>query len=324
VTGSRAPEAASGTTPYAATLFQQPWWLDAVAPGRWAEATVRHGDRVVARMPYVLRRRRGVTELGQPRLTPTLGPWLDPSPTGGRAALTREMRLLGELIEALPAADRVEQAFAPERTNALPFVWAGYHLELRYAYRLEPLDDPDAVWAGVDEAVQGQIRRAEATLTVRDDLPIGRFIDEHRKSPGQRTPATALPASLIERVDGAAAARGARTLLAAEDAAGRVHAVSYVVHDDTTAYALLAGGDPALRGGGAEALLRWEAVRRLAGRVAVLDLGGSPDPDTERDLRRLGARPCPHVVVSRHRRLLALGRSAHEIGRRLRARAARR
>ena len=28
------------TTPYANSLFEQPWWLDAVAPGQWEEALV--------------------------------------------------------------------------------------------------------------------------------------------------------------------------------------------------------------------------------------------------------------------------------------------
>ena len=42
------------TTPYANSVFEQPWWLDIVAPGRWGEAVVMEGETVAARLPYVL------------------------------------------------------------------------------------------------------------------------------------------------------------------------------------------------------------------------------------------------------------------------------
>ena len=42
------------TTPYANSVFEQPWWLDIVAPGQWHEVFVKDKqDHVVARMPYV-------------------------------------------------------------------------------------------------------------------------------------------------------------------------------------------------------------------------------------------------------------------------------
>ena len=34
-------------------LFQQPWWLDAVAPGAWDAAVVTKDGQMVGRLPYV-------------------------------------------------------------------------------------------------------------------------------------------------------------------------------------------------------------------------------------------------------------------------------
>src|SRR5437016_6181953 len=56
-------------TPCAYTLFQQPWWLDAVAPGQWHTVTVRHGTEIAARLPYVLRKKLGLVLVTQPPLT---------------------------------------------------------------------------------------------------------------------------------------------------------------------------------------------------------------------------------------------------------------
>ena len=60
------------TTPYANSVFEQPWWLDIVAPGEWGEVTVKEGDETVARLPYVLQKGR----ITLPPLTQTLGPWM--------------------------------------------------------------------------------------------------------------------------------------------------------------------------------------------------------------------------------------------------------
>ena len=62
-------------------LFQQPWWLDAVAPGRWGEVTCERDGRIVARLPYVVRDGRGLRMPTQSSLTHTLGPWVGPKPT---------------------------------------------------------------------------------------------------------------------------------------------------------------------------------------------------------------------------------------------------
>ena len=51
-------------------LFQQPWWLDAVAD---AAVVVRDGE-TVGRLPFVRKQRFGLTVLSRPPLTPFLGP----------------------------------------------------------------------------------------------------------------------------------------------------------------------------------------------------------------------------------------------------------
>ena len=63
------------TTPYANSLFEQPWWLDIVAPGKWEEALVTDDSgTVIARMPYV----RDGDRIIMPELTQTIGIWMAP------------------------------------------------------------------------------------------------------------------------------------------------------------------------------------------------------------------------------------------------------
>ena len=41
------------TGKYTNCIFEEPWWLDIVAPGEWHEATVEENGKVIARLPYV-------------------------------------------------------------------------------------------------------------------------------------------------------------------------------------------------------------------------------------------------------------------------------
>ena len=88
-------------------------------------------------MPYVVRGRGRVRMLTQPPLTQTLGPWVAPSDAKPANALAEEMELLTALEAALPEAVAFDQQFSPAMTNALPFHWAGYRLEVQYTYRLD-------------------------------------------------------------------------------------------------------------------------------------------------------------------------------------------
>ena len=101
--------------------FEQRWWLDAVAPGEWGEVVVERQGDVVARLPYLRKRKLGLTVLTQPPLTRFVGPWLRPSTGKYATQLGAECELMGELIEKLPPHDAYRGSFAPAVTNWLPF-----------------------------------------------------------------------------------------------------------------------------------------------------------------------------------------------------------
>ena len=280
-------------------IFQQPWWLDAVAPGAWSEVTVERDGRVVARLPYVVRGRGPLRVLTMPPLTATLGPWVARSQGRRAHALGREMELLGALEAALPRADVFSQQFSPAILNALPFHWAGYRLELNYTYRLEGLRSEESLWDGLRGNVRGDIRKARKRVAVRDDLGLDVFHAVWAKTfarQGMRAPATLAD---LERIDAACAARDARAMLFGVDEADRVHAVAYAVWDREAAYYLLGGGDPELRNSGATSLLVWELIMRARQVTDVFDFEGSMIEPLERFFRAFGGRQTPYLHVFR-------------------------
>jgi hypothetical protein len=293
------PSSARGVTTCADTIFQQPWWLDAVAPGCWGEVTCERGGRTVARLPYVIRGRPGLRMLTQSTMTQTLGPALEPARTNGPGALAREHQLLAELEAALPRAQAFSQQFSPAILNALPFRWAGYRLELRYTYRINDLRSTDTVWEGMRGNIRREIRKARKRLEVVEDLGVDRFHDVLSKTYVRQ--GLPVPRSLAElaRLEEACARRGVGTMLSARDDAGRIHAVAWVVWDRRAAYYLLAGAEPELRTSGASSLLVWEAMMRAREITRVFDFHGSMVQPIERFFRGFGACQTPYLSVTR-------------------------
>ncbi len=237
--------------------------------------------------------------LTQPRLTQTLGPWVERSDGKPAKALGEEMELLTSLEAALPAAEVFAQQFSPTMMNALPFYWAGYRLDVQYTYRLEGLGSEGELWAALRGNIRREIRKARKRVQLRDDLGLDQFHAVWTKTFERQGLAAPRSLSELARLDSACAAHGARAMLFAVDEADRVHAVAYLVWDDRTTYYLLGGGDPGLRTSGASSLLMWESIIRARGLTDVFDFEGSMVKPVERFFRAFGGRQVPYLRVSR-------------------------
>jgi hypothetical protein len=278
--------------------FQQPWWLEAVAPGRWGAVEVRSGDRIVARMPYVTETRFGLAALNMPKLTRELGPWLAPAVGKRVEHLAQQKEWMLELIAQLPRFDYFHQCFSPMVENWYPFFLRGYKQTTRYTFRLDDLRDTDALWAGLRDNMRRHVRKAEKEVTVRADLGIDRLIELMEMSYERQGKKSPVPAALIRRLDAACHSRGSRALLCAEDAQGRLHAASYFVADEHCTYWLMSGGNPELRNSGANSLLVWEGIKWASGRSRAFDFEGSMVEPIEKYLGGFGGRKAPYHSVS--------------------------
>jgi hypothetical protein len=299
--------------PWAHTPFEQRWWLEAVAPGQWGETLVERQGHVVARLPWVRRRRLGVTVLTQAPLTRFVGPWLQVPDGKYETRLVTERELMAELIAKLPRFDAYRACFAPAVTNWLPFYWAGFDATVRYTYRLDDLSHPDRLWNGLRSNVRNHVRRASQQLEVRSDLGVDEVLRINRKVFARQGLPVSFSDTLGHRLDRVCQARGARTILAAVDARDQVHAAWFLVRDATTTYLLFGGADPELRSSGANSLVVWEAIRRAGQTTQRFDFLGSMIESVERFNRSFGARQVPYFFVSRarpHVRLLLAARDA--------------
>jgi hypothetical protein len=301
------------------TVFQQPWWLDAVAPGRWSAARVVRDGELVGYLPYVINGLPGLRFSTQPPLTTTLGPWVRATSDDYRHALAEQHAVLVDLISRLPRFGYLAQRCPPAFTDGLPFLWAGFDVRVGYTYRLYELDDLDRVWAGLETQRRRATKKARRTLEVAVETelePVLGLSDVNLRRAGVSIQYTR---DTIRRIDLACRGRAASSLLTARDVRGAPRAFLYLVHDEETTFYILGGTDDSGRAAGAMTLLLWEGIRCAAARDTLFDFDGSMVETIERFFRSFGAKQVPYLMVSRTnalaRPVIPLARTVRRFGR---------
>ena len=290
------------------SVFASSWWLDALAPGRWRTHLVEESGDVAAWPTVVTPSRFGDVHGGAP-LTPFLGPLL-PSGEGARRR-AKEVSWVERLADALAGAAHVDARCAPEFDYWTPLRWHGYRQTTHYTWRLPDLADVDAVLAGVRSKARSDMRAASRELEV-GEAPLSAFLELHARRFEGRRPTSA---GVLERIEPAAAARDARTVLLARDADGLARAGAYLVHDDRWTTYLVAATDGTR---GAAALVVAEAIRRAAARGTGFDFEGSMLRNVESFVRSFGGVPSPYSIVWRTgSRTFAAARAAKRVARRV-------
>lgn len=296
-------------------LFEQPWWLDAVASGAWRVAEVRSGGELQARMPFVVGRLLGLTWIKQPPLTQTLGPWIRASEGKYCSTLARQKSLMFALIEQLPPHDIFSQSFHHSVHNWLPFFWKGFTAIPNYTYVLDDLSDSDRLWQALEENARWAIRKASKLVVVDETQDIERFLQLYTMTFTRQGLPPTFSKKAVRQLDDACSTRGRRKMLFAVDGQNRTHAAEYLVWDDRCAYYLMGGADPELRSSGATSLLMWEGIKFAATVTRSFDFEGSMGESIERFFRSFGARQAIYFNVRRMSRRMRALNAGRELAR---------
>lgn len=280
------------------SIFDEEWWLEATAPGQWDAVEVEDGGRVVARLPFVAKKRKGLRLLTQPSLTQTLGPWLEPSEGKTHRQLAKQISLQTKLLGKLPTHDIFRQSFHPAQTNWLPFYWEGFSQSTRYSYAIDLLGHLEGIESAFSPSARGKFRKATKLVEVSEDESLDALLDVNEKTFKRQGMEVPYKRELVESIDDAVKAHAQRLVLIARDQNGRVHGGSYIVGDSRRVYLLINGGDPELRNSGAGTLLIWEAIKRFHSSTEIFDFEGSMIPGVEEFYRGFGASQVPYFSIS--------------------------
>jgi len=290
----------SDSIPYVYSIFEQPWWLDAVAPGQWNEIVIKRGEDVMLRFPYTIQQSNGVVSLTMPGLTQTLGPWLKPLHGKHASQLSLQKELMNELIHQLPPHDSFYQRFHYSITNWLPFYWKGFSQTTRYTYVIEDLSNLDRIWEEMKSNIRNKIRKAEKSgVKVVDTDDIETFLDLNELTFKRQGMPYPFSRDFVRSLNSACIKQNARKIYISYGADGRPQTGLFCVYDGNATYNLLQGGDPELRNSGANALAMWESIKFASGVSKVYDFEGSMIEPIEEFFHSFGAIQKPYFELSK-------------------------
>jgi hypothetical protein len=273
------------SAPLFKSIFHEPWWLDAVAPGSWGEATVMSHGSVVARLPYCMKRFMGISGIGMPPLTHTMGPQLLLNGHAPNFRPSDHQTLINELMGQLPRHAFFFQVCDPSMENALPLYALGYGSSLTYTLRIEAGQSIEQTWKAMRSETRRVIRNAEKILSIHHDLTIDEFCHFYnanlkanhnlRQSKAHKARASRLKLRLYE----ACKARDAACLLAARDEKGVLRSAIMLVWGHGVMYPQLASYDADPASSRSKKLLVWEALKMANQKKLTFDFDGFWRPE---------------------------------------------
>ena len=277
------------------SIFEEAWWLDAVAPGQWECLEVRDNNgEVTGRWPLCHMKLLGCKAIKNPPYTQTLGPWIRTDATRYTSYLSAKKKILEELISRIPRRPRnFYVTLDSSNEYVLPFRWNGFQIAPSFSYRFPQLDDLEAIYHNIDPKQRSVIKKASETLTVKEDCSLDVLLGMMQMTNDRQNRKKGLNKEVIRRIDDACREHGARKLLVAVDAQNQVHAAAYLVYDARVCYYLFGGANPAFRSSGAQTFLIWEAIKFAATVSKAFDFEGSNVEAIEKHFRSFGA---PFVV----------------------------
>lgn len=284
------------------SLFEQPWWLDTVAPKTWKEILIKEDDKIIARWPLV----KIGNGIGMPKMTQHLGYWISDNNLISDTYFNERKRITNLLLEQLPRNKNINIFLNPKVDYFLPLKWKHYIINPCISYRINDLINIDSVFDRFNKNVKRDIKRAIKSIVVKtiDDIELllvlleKTFNIQNRKYP--------ISKELIRNIYSSCKEYNAGRLLYALDEDGNLHSGCLFVYDKNVCYYLIAGSDPKYRSSNANSLLVWEGIKFASTVSKSFDFEGSNIEGIENFFRQFGVTPIVYYQIRKQNIFLEL------------------
>lgn len=288
-------------TPCANSVFEQPWWLDITAPGKWHEVTIEKNGKVIARWPYVIEKGKIVN----PPMTQTLGIWMEPSlkePARGNSHLNHQKAVIFELTEKLPEHVSVNVTLDSSLSYVLPFRWKGFRITPSFSYRLEDIKNIEDIDQKIaSKTVQRHVKAAEKVVIAADNSQNGieHMLDLNRMTFARQGRKPPKDEALLKKIMEGSIENNCGQILLALGSDGRAHSGAFFLYDEKTCYYLLGGQDPEFKNDGSMNLVLRKGIDFAKDKSQNFDFEGSMIEGIENFFRQYGGRQITNYTVTR-------------------------
>ena len=292
-------------------VYSQYWWMEAACVGKcWNAFVVKDkAGRLMATMPYLIRKKYGLKYILMPPLTQTNGiHYFYPDDISEHQRLEFEKTVVNEIVARLDnlGISFFSQNFESSFTNWLPFLWNGFRQTTRYTYRLPSLKDLNSVYNGFTKDRKKKIQRAvDSGLVLKQDLTPEAFYDFHCAVLAKHGQENLVDRAVVTSVMRAAIERGQGIILSlhSQDCSA-MYSAQFLVWNSKWTCSLVCANDPDFTSTGASTLILWESIKFASQHSTGFDFEGSVEESIESSYNRFGSKQTPYMKISKSYGLL--------------------
>jgi lipid II:glycine glycyltransferase (peptidoglycan interpeptide bridge formation enzyme) len=280
-------------------VFSRDWWLDAACGDDWDVLLYEKNGKVYAAMPLYIPCQHIIS---MPHYTQTMGVWFakEAADTKYSSQLANRQAICNHFTEQIKHYKHFFQNFSHEFTDWLPFYWTGYSQTTRYTYILRRIKEFDRIWSEMSQQTRRNIKKAqESPVRVQRDISVDSFLTLQTMTFERQNQKKEQSDAVLQRLIKAARERNQGDIFGGYDEKGRLHAAAFIVWQNSCAYYIAGGGDPALRSSGAHSLVMWHAIQHVSRFTDTFDFEGSMLPGVERFFREFAAVQTPYFAIMR-------------------------
>jgi hypothetical protein len=258
-------------------VFFQPWYLDVVCcKGQWDVMLSEDGDKsIIGFWVYYSTEKYGQPCIIMPPLTPYSGIWIYASQsTKNETKNKKNLSIVKELLDKIPQNITLyTQSFHYSFQNGLQFYWKKYTQTVRYTFYIDQLK----IWSinDISTNVRNKINKASRILKYEISQNRERLYDLVYHVIKDKGMNLTLTKDMFYALDDAILQHSDRRIIIVRDNSGYIHAATYIIIDNDTAYMMMVGSDRTTRQNGAVPLAIYHSIIEVQPLVKHFDFEGS-------------------------------------------------
>lgn len=287
-------------------LSMQPWWMDAVCAGKEWDVLLYHNPRtekILAVMPYLIRRRWWGDYILMPQMTPAGGIWLDQSLMNDDGTVwdrTTQVDIIDRFVQQL---DGMHLSYYcqhfPVGSPCVDLLREkGMTIKEKQTFRVDDLSDMKKVEEQFSNNKRRQLQKA-ANLHVERGMNVEDFYRFHTQCMQARGRKVSYTREFLLVLHRKAERNQCCDILRICDEQGETCAAAFVVWDKQYLYYLIPCYNAEKKDTGAGALLVLEAMRLAREKKVRFDFEGSSHSGIANHYRQFGSTPHPYYSVEK-------------------------
>lgn len=287
-------------TPYANSVFEQPWWLDIVAPGNWDEVYVKDNDQVIARLAFVLNRKKII----MPDWTQTLGIWMrDDIKTykRGNSHKFKQKEIIFELFKQLPNYKFCKFRLDSSNDYVLPFRWLGFNITPTFSYRINfnGIKNLDNIKDCYSKHIKRDLNSAKKKIVIQESFDIDNIIELQDKTFKRQKRKNPLEREITSEIIKSALTLNRGRLTYGINSDNKIINGTFSIYDSKSCYYLMAYNDPEYQNSNTLCLLTNDCIEFAFNHSDYFDFEGSMVEGIENFYRAFGSELVTNYLISK-------------------------